>query len=219
MSTGSGQRKGVPMRQATSRRGHLYWRPAGRDWLFWRKVDTPLDGCWEWQGRRTHLGYGRLGRRRVTDNRVIELMAHRYGWEDLYGPLDPALDLDHLCRNRRCCRPGHLEPVTPLVNMQRSAPATKTHCVNGHPLPLSTPGPNGRIRRNCQECIRVRRALSGRTLSCPLCGNEIVKSGMSWHHVANGVRDCPSEQRGARTVNREATPATVPSANGERADS
>lgn len=50
-------------------------------------------------------------------------MAHRYAYEDLIGPVDPALDLDHLCRNRWCVNPYHLDPVPHSVNMARARDA------------------------------------------------------------------------------------------------
>jgi hypothetical protein len=50
------------------------------------------------------------------------MMAHRYGWKTLVDPdLADELQLDHLCRNRLCVNPDHLEPVTAAVNSQRAA--------------------------------------------------------------------------------------------------
>lgn len=73
------------------------------------------------------------------------------------------LELDHLCRNRRCCRPDHLEPVTHKENVLRGmAPsainARKTHCKRGHEFTAENiyPSPDG-VRR-CRECRRLRHA-------------------------------------------------------------
>lgn len=88
-------------------------------------------GCWLVR-RRTLAGYGqvvRSGRPRL---------AHRMSYELFVGPIPEGLDLDHLCRNRPCCNPEHLEPVTRRENLMRSpiAPAAinaaKTHCPRGH---------------------------------------------------------------------------------------
>lgn len=79
-------------------------------------IETPETNCWEWQGAIHSGGYGVLGREYV----------HRLVYEELIGPVPEGLQLDHLCRNRRCCNPGHLEPVTQAENLQRGAKATLT---------------------------------------------------------------------------------------------
>lgn len=73
---------------------------------------TP-NGCWEWQGARQR-GYGRI---RSGAN---VLRVHRVTYEAMVGPIPDGLDLDHLCRNRSCCNPAHLEPVTRRENLFRS---------------------------------------------------------------------------------------------------
>ena len=69
-------------------------------------------GCWEWQGALND-GYGIVGRDGTT-RRV-----HRVVYEALVGPIPNGMDLDHLCRNRRCCNVLHLEPVTRRENLAR----------------------------------------------------------------------------------------------------
>lgn len=93
-------------------------RPKTPEQRFWPKVDK-TSTCWLWTGALTlasnkHVGgYGRF--------RVGAQMrrAHRYAYELLVGPIPAGLDLDHLCNNRRCVNPAHLEPVTRAVNISR----------------------------------------------------------------------------------------------------
>lgn len=76
-----------------------------------------ITGCWEWTGQwSTGNGYGKI--RIGKQCRVV----HRVVYGILVCPLaavDYTRQLDHLCRNRRCCNPAHLEPVTPKENTRR----------------------------------------------------------------------------------------------------
>jgi hypothetical protein len=114
-------------------------------------------GCWEWAGARTREGYG------VMHHGGRQHGAHRLSWEAANGPIAPGLHIDHLCRNRCCVNPDHLEPVTPRENVLRSpiAPsainARKTHCDKGHEL---TPDNLDSYmlkkgHRACKECMRA----------------------------------------------------------------
>ena len=82
------------------------------DRLFWRKVRADGD-CWRWTGAVTSRGYGCLGR----DGRTI--LAHRYAYVLTVGPIPDGLTIDHLCGNKRCVRPEHMEPVTGAENTRR----------------------------------------------------------------------------------------------------
>src|SRR5690349_20028702 len=73
-------------------------------------------GCIEWTGTRNTKGYGRIARGGVNGR---FLMAHRVAYELARGPIPEGLQLDHLCRNRLCCNPDHLEPVTRQENVAR----------------------------------------------------------------------------------------------------
>lgn len=99
---------------------------------FWRQVAPQGDElCWSWLGTVVKT-YGYLqmaGHRRV--------LAHRFAYELLVGPIPNGLEIDHLCRNRTCVNPSHLEPVTRGENIRRStgitnSNAAKTHCPQGH---------------------------------------------------------------------------------------
>lgn len=87
------------------------------DWTlrFWTKVHLPSDdGCWVWTASQNGTGYGALT---IAGARKL---AHRLAYAHLVGPIPDGLDLDHLCRNRMCVNPAHLEPVTRRENLRRS---------------------------------------------------------------------------------------------------
>lgn len=94
---------------------------------FLGKYEVSQNGCWEWQAA-TWLGYGRFG----VDGRVV--LAHRFAYEHFVGPVPEGFELDHLCRNPRCCNPAHLEPVSHRENVRRGTSTNKGMCRNGHEL-------------------------------------------------------------------------------------
>ena len=81
---------------------------------FWRKV-SPTGFCWEWTAHKISDGYGGFAVARVGKKYV----AHRVSYTLLVGPVAGDLELDHLCRNRACENPDHLDPVTRAVNLSR----------------------------------------------------------------------------------------------------
>jgi len=108
-------------------------------------------GCWVWARSVGTHGYGV-----AWDNRTRrKTTAHRYVYEILVGPIPAGLTLDHLCRNRLCVRPAHLEPVTHRTNIRRGTSpnivASRTGvCRNGHRDWITRP--NGdRLCRTCRD--------------------------------------------------------------------
>ncbi len=96
------------------------------------KIKKLPGGCWQWVGAIGTHGYGRFR----ADGKTQQ--AHRVSYTVHKGPIPAGLDLDHLCRNRGCVNPDHLEPVTRRENLLRgetftAANAAKTHCPQGHP--------------------------------------------------------------------------------------
>lgn len=120
---------------------------------FWPKVEK-TETCWLWTGALFKTsGYGQFSCQSTN------MLAHIWSYENVNGPVPDGLQLDHLCRVRRCVNPAHLEAVTAQVNNLRSeAPsarnAMKTHCPQGHPY-AGTNLYTYRGQRVCRECGRL----------------------------------------------------------------
>lgn len=113
------------------------------------KTQQSLAGCWQWRGYTDRAGYGTI----KVDGRMQK--AHRVMYAELVGPVPAGLELDHLCRNRSCVRPEHLEPVTRQENCLRRTRLI-THCPAGHAYGEDT-YVNSAGHRFCRACHRSRR--------------------------------------------------------------
>lgn len=123
------------------------------------------NGCWIWRGSMDSRGYGRV----AAGRRGHHFIAHRWVYEQHRGPIPDGLELDHLCRVKRCVNPDHLEPVTHRENMRRGAGwagenARKTHCKRGHEFTPENIYWNSGGTRSCQKCIRIRSLARSREL-------------------------------------------------------
>ena len=160
---------------------------SGRGWCTyhygkWRKTGDPtyatptyferlfgkihFADCWEWQGSKDQNGYGTFFARPGKWQKP-----HRAVWEYLVGELSDDVQLDHLCRNRVCCNPDHLEPVPAWVNNMRSYSPSAFHlrkefCPKGHQYDEENtywrPDGKGRYCRQCRKLTDQRRVRAAR---------------------------------------------------------
>ena len=119
---------------------------------FWARIEK-TEQCWLWMGQRV-TGYGvfQIGRKNFR--------AHRLSYTILRGPIPEGLTLDHLCRNRICVNPDHLEPLALRDNILRGdgmAKAYRTNiCCHGHDL-LAHGYIRGDGKRCCRICVRKNK--------------------------------------------------------------
>jgi hypothetical protein len=118
--------------------------------------ETP---CWISDRAHNGTGYTKIC---VVDatGRKRTVYTHRAAYEVFVGPIAEGLTIDHLCRNRACCNPAHLEPTTMRENTlrgesQASIHARQTHCLRGHEFTPSNTyrmrGAHG-VQRLCRTC-------------------------------------------------------------------
>lgn len=154
----------------------LLWRedrrrnPSGHKGKDGRRIPSPMtrfleltsfdsDGCWVWDGNVFATGYGQFSSNRKT------YLAHRWIMLFIHGSIPEGLVVDHLCRNRRCVNPSHLEIVTQSVNVRRgmtpavtrARQAAKTHCPKGHPYSGANLYTSGSNYRMCRTCAAERK--------------------------------------------------------------
>jgi len=110
-----------------------------------------LGPCWIWTGAKANTGYGQLS----VDGHPTYV--HRLAYELLVGPIPDGLTIDHLCRIRACCCPGHLEAISLSENKRRGmSPAAinarRTHCIHGHPFDEANTRITPSGYRRCRRC-------------------------------------------------------------------
>jgi|SRR5215475_4858197 len=129
---------------------------------FWSKVDSSggVEACWPWLGWVNDNGYGMAFTRRERPQ-DIHTRAHRLAYELAHREAIPeGLTIDHLCRNRRCVNPRHLEVVTRGVNVLRGETTAARHarvteCPRGHPYDDANTAWKADGSRGCRICMRT----------------------------------------------------------------
>jgi hypothetical protein len=126
------------------------------------KIETK-DNCWIWTGNKNQDGYGMVrldGKTRST---------HRVSYELFVSEIPVKLVIDHLCRNRDCVNPEHMELVTNHENILRgvgiaASNSQKTHCHRGHEFTNDNTFISGIGSRNCKMCLKIRNDLRPRKI-------------------------------------------------------
>jgi hypothetical protein len=109
-------------------------------------VPEPNTGCWLWLAQVSRDGYGKF-------KYIGGQLAHRFAYETARGPVPEGLELDHLCRQRSCVNPDHLEAVTRRENARRGLRGSlTTHCPHGHEYTPENTYSNPKGGRVCRAC-------------------------------------------------------------------
>lgn len=124
------------------------------------RVSIDQSGCWNWKLYTRKDGYGQITTKQGVD------VAHRTAYMVFIGEIPNDLVVDHLCRNRKCINPKHVELVSRGENVLRGETGAginsrKKVCLNGHPFSkentyIRVQKKNGKLARNCKACRKNR---------------------------------------------------------------
>lgn len=170
------------------------------------RLAFPPSGCWEWTGGNNGVGYGKTWQ----GGRMV--YTHRVSYETFNGPLAAGKQIDHLCRNPKCCNPDHLDLTSARTNVMRSDSrgalnARATSCPQGHPYDEANTLRPSRGGRQCRACSRARKHAAAilKYANGPGRGaNHRAKTECPHGHAydeANTYRD-PKGRRGCRACHR-----------------
>jgi hypothetical protein len=129
-----------------------------------RQIVIEPEGCWIFTGHTNKPGIHGYG---VLAHEGGRVLVHRFMYEQYVGPIPEGLEIDHLCRRKRCCCPDHLEPVSHAENVRRAV-GIRTECERGHPWTTENVSNDGRCRL-CRNAAKRRYVERKRTV----CGEDV----------------------------------------------
>lgn len=135
-----------------------------RPWRFLPKVRR-AEGCWEWLGKHNKKGYAIYGK----------TLAHRVAYRLDRGEIPGGTEIDHLCRNRGCVNPAHLEAVSHAVNVAR---AKRNECRNGHPYIAGSFYVRRNGRRTCKRCRQASKLRHSPRKTDRRAGHAVIRSDL-----------------------------------------
>jgi hypothetical protein len=139
--------------------------------------------CWSWTGALNEYGYGRTGG-------TIDTYAHRLSYKIFIGAIGKDLHIDHLCRNRRCVNPLHLEAVTRSENLKRRVNhyANRTHCKNGHDLTEENTHVT-KTGKSCKKC-RYQGLVRWRNNHSDIARQRNTEAKRKWRKSRRELKEC-----------------------------
>jgi len=123
---------------------------------FHSKIELKNNGCHEWTASKNGNGYGQFG----IGEKVVQ--SHRLSYELYKGEISKGLELDHLCMNRACVNPSHLEAIKHKENLKRGVNfnKSKTHCPQGHEYSKKNTHVGKNNKRRCRICLKIQKRIS-----------------------------------------------------------
>lgn len=145
-----------------------------------------IEGCWTYRAIKNASGYVSMGN---------GVMAHRVSYEWFVGPIPSGLELDHLCGQRDCVNPHHLEPVTHRENLRRArlphrSLDVRLYCRNGHPITQAT-----KTAWNGDRCRACHNARNYARLSAVVRSPGVCRCGQP---AVAGFKQCVAHLEGKR---------------------
>lgn len=122
---------------------------------FHASYEAKPSGCWEWKLKPDRDGYALFSVGSDTDGTARRVRAARWACQEFVADVPVGYHVDHLCRNRICVNPAHLEPVTPLENSRRGANPNRPFCPHGHQMTVDNTYVHPKTgNKSCRECRR-----------------------------------------------------------------
>lgn len=127
----------------------------------WNQCKISQDtGCWVFGGIIAANGYGHT---KLKTGKKYYSLVHRVMYSNMLGPIPKGHHVHHLCKNRSCCNPAHLESISPSDHKKLEPPVPKKYCNHGHKM---TP----------ENTIIVRRRSGSSNRACRTCATPAEKS-------------------------------------------